>query len=62
MIPNKLKCFINIIYQEYLDKYWSFCKIYVAKEVSKTDKEFVILDTDMWIQEEISKHSVFISS
>lgn len=52
-------CLDNIIYQEYLDKYWSFCKIYVAKEVSKTDKEFVILDTDMWIQEEIKIDKTF---
>jgi hypothetical protein len=38
----------NIPYKEHLDRYWSFCKIYVAKEITKTDNKFVIFDNDWY--------------
>lgn len=38
----------NIPYKEHLDRYWSFCKIYIAKEISKVDDKFVILDNDFY--------------
>jgi len=48
------ECLDNIPYKENLKKYWSFCKIEAAKHISETDKEFVILDTDFWIHNEIN--------
>jgi hypothetical protein len=44
----------NIPFKDYLDKYWSFCKIEAAKDINKTKNEFVILDTDFWIHDEIN--------
>jgi hypothetical protein len=38
-----------IPYKEYLDKYWSFNKIHVAKFISQTEDRFVILDNDFYI-------------
>lgn len=43
----------SIPYKEYLPKYWSFCKIYLAKYISQFEDRFVILDTDLWIREDI---------
>jgi hypothetical protein len=39
----------SIPYREYLPKYWSFCKIYLAKYLNQRESRFVILDTDLWI-------------
>jgi len=38
-------------FKDKASRYWSFSKIYVAKEISKYDKEFCIIDTDLWIKE-----------
>lgn len=43
----------SIPYKEYLPKYWSFCKIYLAKYLNQREDRFVILDTDLWIREDI---------
>jgi len=43
----------SIPYREYLPKYWSFCKIYLAKYLNQRESRFVILDTDLWIKEDI---------
>lgn len=40
----------SVPYKEYMSKYWSFCKIYLAKHLSETESSFCILDTDIWIQ------------
>lgn len=32
-------------------RYWSFSKIYIAKELAKLDEEFCIIDTDIWIKD-----------
>jgi len=53
------ECLDKIQYKEYLDKYWSFCKIEAAVDISKKDKDFVIIDTDLWIQETINIDSNF---
>lgn len=47
------ECLDNIPFQESLSKYWSFCKIHAAKEISQNEKDFVILDTDLWIHNQI---------
>jgi hypothetical protein len=44
----------NAPIKEYIEKYWSFCKIEAAKDIVKTHKEFVIIDTDLWIHDEIN--------
>jgi len=44
----------NVPIKEYIEKYWSFCKIEAAKDIVKTHKEFVIIDTDLWIHDEIN--------
>lgn len=31
-------------------RYWSFSKIFLAKELSKRDEPFAILDTDLWLK------------
>lgn len=41
----------EIPYKEYLDKYWSFNKIHVAKLISQTEDRFVILDNDFYISD-----------
>lgn len=38
-------------YKDKASRYWSFSKIHAAKEISKYDKEFCIIDTDLWIKE-----------
>jgi hypothetical protein len=53
------ECLDKIPYKQYLDKYWSFCKIEAAFDISKSDKDFVIIDTDLWIQEPINIDSDF---
>jgi hypothetical protein len=40
-------------YFNYQDKYWSFCKIHAIKKIAELYSEFVVLDTDLWIQEPI---------
>ena len=40
-------------YKEYYSKYWSLCKIEVAKHVSQFHKEFAIIDTDLWIKDQL---------
>lgn len=47
------ECLDNIPYKEYLNKYWSFCKIHACKEISKNEDSFVLLDTDFWIHNTI---------
>lgn len=37
-------------YKEKASKYWSFSKIFVAKQLSKRYNEFCIFDTDLWIK------------
>ena len=32
------------------ERYWSFAKIFLAKELSETIKRFTILDTDLWLK------------
>jgi len=54
-----IECLDKIPYKQYLDKYWSFCKIEAAFDISKKDKDFVIIDTDLWIQEPINIDSDF---
>ena len=44
----------NIPYQEHLEKYWSFPKIHAIRDISEYEKEFVVLDTDLWIHERIN--------
>jgi len=39
----------TIPYKEYLDKYWSFNKIHVAKLISQIEEKFVILDNDFYV-------------
>ena len=41
----------TIPFKESQNIFWSFAKLYVANEIVKTDTEFCILDTDIWIQE-----------
>lgn len=48
------ECLDNIPYKEYLHKYWSFCKIEAALDISKSHKNFVIIDTDLWIHEPLN--------
>ena len=48
------ECLDNILYKEYLNKYWSFCKIEAAFDISKKDSDFVIIDTDLWIHEPVN--------
>ena len=40
----------TVPYKEDMKRYWSFCKIYLAKIISQTESSFCILDTDLWIQ------------
>jgi hypothetical protein len=40
----------TVPYKDYMSKYWSFCKIYLAKHLAEFETEFCILDTDLWIQ------------
>ena len=46
-------CLDNIPYKDYLNKYWSFCKIHASEEISKSEDNFVLLDTDFWIHNPI---------
>ncbi len=41
----------NMPFKDRASRYWSFSKIYIAKELAKLDKEFCIIDTDLWIKE-----------
>ena len=43
----------NIPYKSYLPKYWSFCKIYALNHISKIEDRFVILDTDLFILQDL---------
>lgn len=43
----------NTPYKEYYPKYWSLCKIEVAKHVSQFHKEFAIIDVDLWIKDQL---------
>lgn len=52
-------CLDEISFSQYIEKYWSFCKIQSAKKISESQKEFVILDTDLWIQDPISIDNSF---
>jgi hypothetical protein len=36
-------------YKQYSDRYWSFCKIYLANKIAQEEESFCILDTDIWI-------------
>ena len=54
-----LNCLQDIPYSEHLEKYWSFCKIHAIKKISESYKEFVVLDTDLWIQEPINIDNKF---
>lgn len=47
------ECLDTIPFRDCIEKYWSFCKIQAAKDISQYKSEFVILDTDFWIQEPI---------
>lgn len=38
-------------YKEYSDRFWSFCKIYLANKIAQEEESFCILDTDIWISE-----------
>lgn len=38
-------------YKKYSDRYWSFCKIYLANKLAQEEESFCILDTDIWISE-----------
>lgn len=40
----------TVPYKEYMKRYWSFCKIHLAKHISNREDSFCILDTDLWIQ------------
>ena len=40
----------TIPYKKYLDKYWSFNKIHVAKLISEIEEKFVILDNDFYVR------------
>jgi len=40
----------TVPYKEHIKRYWSFCKIYLAKHISNQEDSFCILDTDLWIQ------------
>jgi len=48
-----LDCLEDMPYFNYQDKYWSFCKIHAIKKIAELYDEFVVLDTDLWIQESI---------
>ncbi len=48
-----LDCLEDMPYFNYQDKYWSFCKIHAIKKIAELYEEFVVLDTDLWIQESI---------
>jgi len=48
-----LDCLEDMPYFNYQDKYWSFCKIHAIKKIAELYSEFVVLDTDLWIQEPI---------
>ena len=48
-----LNCLEDLPYFNYQDKYWSFCKIHAIKKIAELYDEFVVLDTDLWIQESI---------
>lgn len=48
-----LDCLEDMPYFNYQDKYWSFCKIHAIKKIADLYDEFVVLDTDLWIQESI---------
>jgi hypothetical protein len=41
----------SIPFNDKASKFWSFSKIHTAKEISKHDKEFCIIDTDLWLKE-----------
>jgi len=38
-------------YKEYSNKFWSFCKIYLANKLAREETRFCIFDTDLWISE-----------
>jgi hypothetical protein len=40
-------------YKQYYSKYWSLCKIEAAKHISQTHKQFAIIDTDLWIKDQL---------
>lgn len=40
----------TVPYKDLMSRYWSFCKIYLAKHLSEIETSFCILDTDLWIQ------------
>ncbi len=48
-----LDCLEDMPYFNYQDKYWSFCKIHAIKKIAELYDQFVVLDTDLWIQESI---------
>jgi hypothetical protein len=48
-----LNCLEDLPYFNYQDKYWSFCKIHAIKKIAELYDQFVVLDTDLWIQESI---------
>lgn len=53
------ECLDKMPYSDVSKKYWSFCKIHAALDISEIDKEFCIIDTDLWIQETINIDSNF---
>jgi hypothetical protein len=38
-------------FKDKASRYWSFSKIYIAKELAKQHEEFCIIDTDLWIKD-----------
>lgn len=47
------KLFENLPYKEKLETFWSFPKIYAINQISNTESSFCVLDTDLWIYDEI---------
>lgn len=45
--------FETIPYKEKLETFWSFPKIYAIDSIAKIEKKFCVLDTDLWIFEEV---------
>jgi L-rhamnose mutarotase len=52
-------CLDKMPYSDVSKKYWSFCKIHAALDISEIDKDFCIIDTDLWIQEPINIDSEY---
>jgi hypothetical protein len=41
----------NAPHQQYLEKYWTFPKMYVTNHIAKKGEPFALVDTDLWVRD-----------